>query len=236
MKKKSVMLLLAGALALTGGELGASDTIPAAGPATLRPGTRLRVVVEGEAAPLTGRLVSTDSEAVVLEVDRGRAPLRIDWDSILTASVARRHTRRGVGTGILAGMALGTSLALVASEGEAGDALGGAFAGGLLALPTAAAGAGSARGRGALAKGALAGAVTGGILLVAIGTSCSQGDWICAEPGELVAAGAYWGAVSGAAAAWVARERWEPIESRSFRVALAPAPRGGVAAAVQIRF
>jgi hypothetical protein len=235
MRKKSVVLLLAGALAFTGGELGASDT-PEAGPVTLRPGARLRVVVEGESAPVTGRVVSTDSEAVVLEVGHGRPALRIDWDSILAASVARRHARRGVARGILSGMALGMSLALVAGEGDTGDALGGAFAGAVLALPTSAAGAAAARGRGALVTGALAGAVTGGVLFAAIGSSCSQGDWVCAEPGELAAAGAYWGALSGAAAAWAARERWEPIEARRFRVALGPAPRGGVGAAVQIRF
>lgn len=197
----------------------------------LAAGVGLRLRLQGQPAPLAGRLVSLDSDAVVLQLPGGEFRREIGWSSIETVEVARRRTLAGFGAGVAAGAAAGVILSLESGDGAGVDAL----FGGLLGLPAAAVGVAVGGAEHPAMVGALAGAAVDAVATgVVLGGWCD--GWNPGHGGSCFAEAALLGAVSGGVAAYVSRRRWTPVWARGATVGIGPTKGRGAVLVVRLAF
>jgi hypothetical protein len=201
----------------------------------LATGVGLRLRLQGQAAPLAGRLVSVDSGSIVLRPFGERACRTVGWDSLAAVEVSHRRTLAGFGAGVAAGAAAGVLWSL-----ESGDSVGqDAFLGGLIGLPAAAVGVAVAGGQHPAILGALAGAAVDALPMgVVLGGWCAS--WNSGHGGSCVAEaallGAGFGAASGGVAAYVSRRHWTPVWARGAAVGIGPTKGRGAAFVVRLAF
>lgn len=230
-----VSVLMVSALTSSGGG-GVALTGPEGQLPVLAAGVGLRLRLQGRAVPLAGRLVSFDSDSIVLQPWGEKARRAVGWHSIEAVEVAHRRTLAGLGAGVAAGVAAGAIWSVKSGEGVGADAfLGGA----LIALPAAAAGVAVGGGEHPSRDGALLGAFLDAVGLgIPLGGWCAAWDRSASDSCFLEAAllGAAFGALSGGVAAHVSRRHWTPVWVRRATVGIVPAKGRGAALVVRLAF
>jgi hypothetical protein len=216
-------------------EVRSSSRARSAGRGALTAGVGLRLMLQGQAAPLAGRLVSLDSDSIVLQPSGEKARRRVGWDSIEAVEVAHRRTLAGLGAGVAAGAAAGAIWSMASGDSVGEDAL----LVGLIGLPAAAVGVAVAGGEHPATTGALAGAAVDAALLgVVLGGWCAA--WSQRDSGSCFARtallGAAFGAISGGVAAQVSRRHWTPVWARRVAVGIGPTKGRGAALVVRLVF